>query len=276
MQATEESRFAGKMLTGSLQDFIETVVGWMREQYEFDPVAVELPFGEEGNPPWKVALEDGRMLELRGRIDRVDLYRDAATGTALCVVMDYKSGRKQLDRVFLAHGLQLQLLAYLSVLRQWPNPSELFGPNRLVPAGVFYVNLHGRYERSNSRLDALAGADQIRKRAYRHAGRFDAAALPYLDSRPDVRAGDQFNFRITNQGDLYKNSPECLSTSEFVELLETVQANLKRMGAEIFAGTATVSPYRKGATTACQQCEYQPICRIDPWTHQYRLLKKIV
>jgi ATP-dependent helicase/nuclease subunit B len=145
----------------------------------------------------------------------------------------------------------------------------------LVPAGVFYVNLRGRYERGNSRLDALIEPDQIRKRAYRHAGRFDAAALPYLDARADARNGDQFSYRITNQGELYKNSRECLSTTEFTELLKTVEANLKKMGAEIFSGVAAVSPYRKGSVTACDQCEYRAICRIDPWTHHYRLLKKL-
>jgi ATP-dependent helicase/nuclease subunit B len=275
LQATEESRFTGKLLTRSLQDFIETLVAWMRAQYKFDPAAVELPFGEEGNAPWKISLDNGHMLEVRGRIDRVDLFRNPAAGTTLCVVVDYKSSRKQLDRVFLAHGLQLQLLAYLNVIRQWPNARELFGPERLVPAGVFYVNLRGRYDRGNSRLDALAEPDQIRKRAYRHAGRFDAAALPYLDARPDTRSGDQFSYRVTNQGELYKNARECLTTAEFVDLLNTVEANLKKMGAEIFSGEAVVSPYRKGSSTACDQCEYHSICRIDPWTHHYRLLKKI-
>jgi ATP-dependent helicase/DNAse subunit B len=47
------------------------------------------------------------------------------------------------------------------------------------------------------------------------------------------------------------------------------------MGIEIFAGAAAVSPYRKGATTACDQCGYRSICRIDPWTHRFRLLTAI-
>jgi ATP-dependent helicase/nuclease subunit B len=274
LQVTEESRFAGKLLTRSLQDFIETLVGWMRDQYKFDPVAVELPFGEEGNAPWKIQLDNSHILELHGRIDRVDLFRSPANGTAHCVVVDYKSSRKQLDRVFLAHGVQLQLLAYLNVIRQWPDARQFFGPEPLVPAGVFYVNLRGKYERGNSRLDALAEPEQMRKRAYRHAGRFDVAALPHLDARPDAKKGDQFSYRITNRGNLHQNSRECLSTEEFVELLDTVETNLKRMGGEIFSGNAIVSPFRKGSATACDHCDYRAICRIDPWTHHFRLLKE--
>jgi ATP-dependent helicase/DNAse subunit B len=34
-----------------------------------------------------------------------------------------------------------------------------------------------------------------------------------------------------------------------------------------------VDPYRKGAATACDYCDYATICRIDPWTHPYRRLR---
>ena len=80
---------------------------------------------------------------MRGRIDRVDLWRKENDGDALALVLDYKSSGKKLDRILVEHGVQLQLLAYLNVLRHWKNPREIFGVNRLVPAGVFYVNLRG-------------------------------------------------------------------------------------------------------------------------------------
>jgi ATP-dependent helicase/DNAse subunit B len=46
------------------------------------------------------------------------------------------------------------------------------------------------------------------------------------------------------------------------------------MGRRIYEGAAEVAPFRKGTTVACDQCAYQAICRIEPWTHQYRTLKK--
>src|SRR6185369_5027321 len=45
LQASEQTRFIARSLTESLQHFIETAVGWMRGQYQFNPVAVEVPFG---------------------------------------------------------------------------------------------------------------------------------------------------------------------------------------------------------------------------------------
>jgi ATP-dependent helicase/nuclease subunit B len=189
------------------------------------------------------------------------------------VVIDYKSSQKQLDPVLMAHGLQLQLLAYLNVVRQWPNPDQLFHAERLSPAGVFYVNLRGKYERRKNRTEALRTPQQLRREAYRHSGRFDLTALRQLDCRPDALAGDQFNYRITNAGQVNKNSRDAMERAEFEALLDSVQTNLRKMGMEIFAGHAAVSPYRKGKTTACDQCGYQSICRIDPWTHRFRVLR---
>jgi ATP-dependent helicase/nuclease subunit B len=165
------------------------------------------------------------------------------------------------------------LLTYLQVLLHWMDPSERLGVRRLTPAAVFYVSLRGQYEVEHNRQAALADPKQLRKLAYRHSGRFDRRVLRWLDARPDANQGDQFNYRITKKGEVNRNSREALSTAEFKALLASVEANLERMGEEIYAGLAEVAPYRKGITTACALCEYQSICRIDPWTHRYRVLK---
>ncbi len=268
-----QTRFAAQMLTDALQDFVEVLVGWMREQYDFDPVAVELPFGEEeGAPAWALDLGAGRRLALRGRIDRVDLCRGAAGEEALCVVVDYKSSQKELDPVLLANGVQLQLPAYLSVLQHWREPRRAFCVARLRPAGVFYVSLRGLYDRQANRADALANPDEVRRLAYQHAGRFDASALLRLDRRGAPK-GDQFNYRRKQDGELMKNCREAMSTADFANLLRATEDNLNRMGREILAGAAQVDPYRHKQTIACDQCTYQAICRIDPWTHRYRTLR---
>src|SRR5213078_5325579 len=59
-ETSEQARFTARVLSESLQDFVETLVGWMRLQYQFDPVAVELPFGaDESSPSWKISLGNG-------------------------------------------------------------------------------------------------------------------------------------------------------------------------------------------------------------------------
>jgi len=48
---------------------------------------------------------------------------------------------------------------------------------------------------------------------------------------------------------------------------------LVEMGRAIFSGVAKVDPYRKGSETPCEFCDYRAACRIDPWTHRYRVLR---
>ena len=152
LHTSEQSRFTARVLAESLQDFVETLVTWMRGQYEFDPAVAELEFGfsPDGAPAWEIDLGAGHKLALRGRIDRIDLCRET-DGRALCVVMDYKSGQKKLDKILVEHGVQLQLLAYLAAIRSWPpeiwaglnlpahfsppQPSPLISWERRRPAG---------------------------------------------------------------------------------------------------------------------------------------------
>jgi len=264
-----QSRFDARILTLALQDFIGTLTGWMRGQYKFDPVKAEWEFGFEKShaPAWEINLSAGHKLALRGKIDRIDLCRDGEN--SLAVVTDYKSSQRKLDSVLVEHGIQLQLLAYLAAVRSWP--TEILGAGPIIPAGVFYVNLRGQFASGDSRTEALANVDDSQREAYRHTGRFDAGALEKLDS---ANAADQFNYRRNQDGSLRKGSVEALGRAEFTALLDGVAAQLQEMGGRIFSGAAQVDPYRKGAATACDFCDYRAVCRIDPWTHQWRVLRE--
>ena len=268
--------FAARAMTGALQDFVEVIVTWLRNQYAFDPTLAEAAFDHKPGsrlPAWDLPLGPdfpGLKLSLHGRIDRVDVWRDPAGETALAVIIDYKSGGKKLDPLLVEHGVQLQLLAYLNVLRHWQNPALWPGLRRLVPAGVFYINLRGSFASGDTRDEVLSEAAPARQHAWRHNGKFDASRLPQLDR---AGAADQFNYRMNKDGSLHKGSAEALPPGEFLALLDRVESQLITMGRQIFSGAAAMDPYRKGATTPCDYCEYQSICRIDPWTHQYRRLR---
>jgi ATP-dependent helicase/nuclease subunit B len=272
-KADARSQFTARALTASLETFISVMVRWMA-QYRFDPHSVELPFGLETSelPAWTMDLGDGHRLSFRGKIDRVDLFPVGSDGSAYCVVIDYKSGAKRIDPELMAHGVQLQLPAYLNVLRSLTDPSRHFRVGRLLAAGVFFVNLRGQYSSAKTRREVLAGFQDARALAYRHTGRFDASVLRLLDARPDVLTGDQFNYRIRKDGQLYANCREALDGQQFGQMLAAVESQLKSMGQQIYAGVAQVDPYRRGIGSACDFCDYKPICRIDPWTHTYRVL----
>lgn len=274
LRDSAESAFSARTMAAALQDFVEIIVTWMREQYDFDPAQVELGFGgpSDATPAWEIDLGGGHRLALQGRIDRVDLWREPGGGAALAVVTDYKSGGKKLDPLLVANGVQLQLLAYLGALRHWPDPRQIFGVPQLIPAGAFYVNLRGEFSGGDTRDDVL-GDDSAKKLAYRHNGRFNAGELRKFDRRPGVNKGDQFNFKLKLDGNLTANSTEALSCKDFTSLLDLVEQQLRDLGGRIFTGSAAVDPYRNGKSTPCEYCDYQAACRIDAWTHEYRVLR---
>ena len=248
----------------------------MRGQYEFDPAVAELEFGfgAGGAPAWEINLGDGHKLALRGRIDRIDLYRETG-GNAWCVVMDYKSGRRKLDRVLVEHGVQLQLLGYLAALRRWPDPRALIGAGTVgsrrrflrQPARQIRRQRHARRGAGRRRGIALSGLSSHRT--------FQRGRLAEARPPSDVQAGDQFNYRRNQDGSLHKGSVEALPRPEFEALLDRVETQLTEMGRAIYAGVAKVDPYRKGGEMPCQYCDYRAVCRIDPWTHRYRVLRAL-
>jgi ATP-dependent helicase/nuclease subunit B len=268
------ARFTSELLIERLQQLVSALITWM-PQYDFDPTICEIAFNDtEGAlPTWRFDLGDGRVLKLGGRIDRVDLLK-RDDQTALAVVMDYKSRVRKLDATKLYHGLELQLLSYLGVLNQLRDPEKIFGVKSLTPAGVFYVPLNGGATKASSeRAEILATNDDDRRAAYQHSGRFLADELTHFDNR-NVPKGDQFKFTKVKSGDFAKRGNEALPSAEFNALREKVEDHLRDYGSLIFTGEAEVSPYRIGQQTACDYCDFRPVCRFDPWTQPYRTLKK--
>jgi ATP-dependent helicase/nuclease subunit B len=275
LAAEAPSRFAARGMARALEDFVAALVEWMR-QYDFEPRAAEVEFGGPpeggGLPAWELDLGSGLRLVFRGRIDRIDLC--PAGPDALAVVMDYKSSLHKLDPVLLRHGLQLQLPAYLNVLRRLPDPAKYFGAARLIPAGVFYINLRGNFKPGETRRDVLRNQAPAWQAAYKHSGRFDLAALPHLDNRGESK-GTQFNYRLKNDGQPYASVPDPMDHAAFQQMLDQVEENLLRMGRAIFAGEIQLNPFQKGTQRACDRCDYQGICRIDPWSHNFRQLSNV-
>jgi ATP-dependent helicase/nuclease subunit B len=275
LAATPQSRFAARAVAESLQDFVAATIDWMAH-YRFDPRESELGFGTGDNkmPSWNLDLGSGHRLILRGKIDRVDLCRDTENDQALAVVIDYKSSARKLETLLIDNGLQLQLAAYLGVLRHFTGARELFGANRLVPAGVFYINLRGQSETGKIRTDVLQNRSEHRQNRYQHLGRFDFAALRFLDSS-GASEGAQFKYKLKKDGAPDGRNTDLLTPGDFTRLLENVEAQLLRMGREIYDGAIELNPYQKGRKVACEDCDYKSICRFDPWTHQYRVLKPV-
>jgi len=270
--STPDRRFTAQALIERLQRFIEVLVEWAAH-YQFEPQAVELGFGLDGDglKPWRLDLGDNHALLLRGRIDRIDLHRHS-NGEAYVVVIDYKAGGQKLEQVKLVNGLDLQLLAYLAVLRDASNAEQVLSAAKLIPAGAFYVGLRNNAGSGPNRLEVLAQTREARRTSYQHRGRFRADLLDVFDSRGEAK-GEQFRYSRNQDGSFRKKGNELLPPRDFLALVDLVQNFLRQYGRQIYEGDVRVAPFRYKEENACEWCQYRAICRFDPWVEQYRVLR---
>ena len=85
----------------------------------------------------RIPLRGGEALNLRGRIDRMDILEEE--DRVLVKIMDYKSGSTSFDLSLLYHGLQLQLVVYMDAalgLEERLHPGK-----RQFPRGSFIITL---------------------------------------------------------------------------------------------------------------------------------------
>ena len=274
MEDRPVNRITAMALGQALGTFIEVVVEWMAH-YAFEPFGVEIAFGgkQPRVPAWEIELPQKAKMVFSGIIDRVDLY-ERKDQPALAIVIDYKSGQKKPDAILSWNGIQLQLPVYLNVLNQ-SEIHELVHDGSIQAVGAFFTTLRSKYEGKSSRLEALhpqTARESVRK-AYQHTGCFDLSALPWMDQREGATRGEQFQYQLNKDGLPYKSNWHAMSPSNFQLFLNHTTQLLKSFGIRIFEGEKSISPYRQGQKTPCMKCDYASVCRIDPWTQEWRQLE---
>ncbi|MBR4979118.1 MAG: PD-(D/E)XK nuclease family protein, partial [Clostridia bacterium] len=117
---------------------VKAICGEMAEEMKvssFVPVDFELEISDRGTvKPAKTELENGKILNIVGKIDRVDMFTDKKTGKTWVRVTDYKTGSKKFETDDVKKGFNLQMLLYLYTLLQASDGRY----KDVYPAGVIY------------------------------------------------------------------------------------------------------------------------------------------
>jgi ATP-dependent helicase/nuclease subunit B len=231
----------------------------------FAPAFAELTFGPGGTlPGLEVQTPGKRRVILQGKIDRVDLTADGAFA-----VIDYKlSGNElKLDRVY--HGLSLQLLTYLLVLRE--NGEKLTG-RPLTPAAAFYVKLLRQLDSVSHPDDADCDDPEDRDLKVKPRGIFEATHLRSIDANC-AGASRVVNAMVKKDGTLgSKGRSDAADAPEFTALIDHTRARIAALSDEILSGQIDIRPYQIRTLSPCPHCDYRPVCRFDPALNRYHHL----
>ena len=216
----------------------------------FIPVAWELPFGsgEKGSlPAFRIDMGDGRVLELSGRIDRVDMA--AGKEKSWFRIIDYKSGELKLKPEDIFAGLRLQLLVYLQVVLANAN---VFAPGEAAAGGVYYSRISDKVELSedDDRLPDLKLTGLTLR---------DEEAVRLADS--EISGYSELIPMGWGREGLYKN--QGLDEDTFALLQERLLQLLRETAGQMLDGLISVSPLRDGDFDACAYCDYAAVCGFD-------------
>ncbi|MBE3576589.1 MAG: PD-(D/E)XK nuclease family protein [Limnochordales bacterium] len=240
---------------------------------EFRPFGLEVPFGPGRSDAscsascfQAIVLAGGGLLELRGRIDRVDV---AVVDDQVYVrVVDYKTGSGagwQLEDV--VNGLALQLPIYLGQALRWVAGAITGATAR--PAGLFFFPV-ARLWRSADLAARLAAAPE--KVAEEQLKLYKLSGLVVCD-RPvptlmdgSLGAGGRSSLvplDLTRDGQPYRNSANAVAEADLVALLSYVEQKAAQYARAILSGDITISPWSKPKAVACTHCPYHALCWFD-------------
>ncbi len=239
------------LLIKSIKHIINTLIC-----SDYDILGNEVEFKEGGDyPPIKIELEDGRKIELTGKIDRIDL---AKTDKGNYVrVIDYKSSVKNIDLNEVMYGLQLQLLTYLNVVS-----NEDF-----LPSGALYFNLIDPILKANRNLSAEELEEKI-KSEFKMKGLIlaDVNVVKMMDKTFEKGSSNIVQAYIDSKGNLSTNKPNMLTKEQFKDLQKNIYKTIKDISKEILSGKINLEPYYNGVKkkSACEYCKYHSICQFSP------------
>jgi len=245
---------------------LSRVTQWQRDAArvgKFRPMKVEFPFGFSGDSaaPLKLTTPKGRVVHLRGYIDRVDV---AELGNELLgTVIDYKrTTERRLDFTKVYHGLALQLVGYLLALEQ---SGESLTGRPIKPVAAFYLPLLEPYK-------SVAHPSEEKKSRYQWRGIADVSALGALDKTVEPGSGSQYmSARITKKGEPHTNS-DLARPGQLRDLMRHVGKMMGWLADELLDGNVSITPYRLGTKMPCTYCTYHSVCRFEIVTQTPRAL----
>ena len=210
-----------------------------------------MEFGEKGKyKPITLNLEDGKTVEIIGKIDRIDVAQDE--NKKYVRIIDYKSSVKNIDFGNVYAGLQLQLITYLDAVCKIED---------FVPAGILYFNLLEQLINSNKKINEEEIEQKIRNN-FKMKGLIlaDVKVAKMQDKNLEKGKSEIIPAYIDKTGTLSPKLSSIASQEEFTKLQKYINKTIKQISNEIFKGNIELKPYYKNKKTPCEYCSYKNMC----------------
>ncbi|QQP29418.1 PD-(D/E)XK nuclease family protein [Lactobacillus ultunensis] len=223
-------------------------------------------------------LSGVHKVDLRGKMDRVDLANFTDNSQVLAQVIDYKSSAKKFDLGMFYNGIALQMVSYLDVLIK--NGQFFAGDEQLSLLGAFYQTVTRQLERLNSNklIDSKlnireSATDSKPKLMYNGLISNDPQILteaePLLENSSSQPSQLYTGVKTKAKGGFSLPTNRSFSEEEIELLLEYDEYLIKEASSQILSGKIKLNPYKYGKTrSALTYSDFKDIFFFDAMLRQ--------
>lgn len=253
---TSNAKFC--LLTRRLKKVLYKSIFYLVEQLQnsdFQILGNEIEFKKGGNySPIEVALQDGKKVEITGKIDRAD-YAETDDGKWIRII-DYKSSAKDLQIGEIVYGLQLQLITYLDRMTQ---------EQEFQSAGALYYHLADSMLALSTKMTPEQMEQKMRQ-SFQMKGFVlaDVKVVKMMDKKLEKGSSDVIPVSLDKDGNISSRSTHAIAKDDFKNLQKQVIRTIRTIAKEILAGRIDLKPYcDKDRKTPCDYCSYHSICHFN-------------
>lgn len=226
---------------------------------EFTPKYFEIGFEQlSSKDSIRIQLSDDEMMQLVGRIDRVDTC-EKEEGVYVKII-DYKSSGKDMDLAAVYEGRQLQLIVYLNAAME----NERKSGKNVIPAGVFYYHIDDPIIEDDKRLNDEQVEKEIMK-SLKLSGLVNSDEEGRAIDLIDMHVEDESTvIKVTKTQKGIKSTKQVISGDDFEVLSRYVNLKMAEIGRSILGGNIGIeSPdgINRINDVNCDYCQFKTVCQ---------------
>lgn len=233
------------------------------------PAHYEFSFSTGENAPGaRIQLEDDTVMDLRGVVDRVDLYKEDSN--LYVKIIDYKTGNTKFDILDAYYGIQMQLVVYLDAMMEVEK--EHHPGYQVIPAGIFYYNVKDPF------IDLKDGQEwegESDLKEFKMSGLVNAEQDVISCMSDDLNENDGgMPIFLNKNGTLSKKSSQA-TPQQIDTLIQYVRGQCNQYTKQMVNGVIEKNPFQQGDNHSCTYCSYHGVCKFDDTQREYRHLEKL-
>lgn len=240
-----------KLLIKSMQYILQSL-----QNSDFEIYASELEFKKgKQYEPIQISLENGKKVELIGKIDRVDLATIPGEKEEKYIrIIDYKSSIKDLDFNEIYAGVQLQLLTYLDATCKI---------EEMLPAGVLYFSLIEPIIKAEKAMTEEQIEMKIKENFKMHGIILaDIKIVKMMDNTLQTGKSQVIPVYVDKEGNISNKMSNVVTKEQFAMLQKYTLQVIRQIATEMLKGDISLAPmyHMKTKRTPCDYCAYKTIC----------------